>query len=202
MHPLAARSQVSRHVSQWTAARYVALGQWGFATGVAICVALHPGFVLHGNEGGISDYGVHAKTALPYYLALAVAALGATLGATYARDARQLARNFRRLLMSYAVLITLTLASTIGYTLDRTQRDLHVGIGSALTFFELASSLWMCHERRADGGLLLVQVVGCALGALTIAGTIHLLFVSEILTGVTFAVVLFRTTRELSRPHP
>jgi len=64
----------------------VAVGQWGFAGGVAIAVALHPGFVLKANEGGISDYGVHLRTAVPYDLALVCAALGAYLAATHARD--------------------------------------------------------------------------------------------------------------------
>jgi hypothetical protein len=52
----------------------VALGQVGFAFFLAICVAIHPGLVLKVNEGGMSNYGVHAKTAIPYTLALAMAA--------------------------------------------------------------------------------------------------------------------------------
>jgi hypothetical protein len=199
MHPLAARSQVSRRANWLSAARYVALSQWGFAASVALCVALHPGFVLNGNEGGVSDYGVHLKTALPYYLALTLAALGSFLAATHAVDAHDLPRRLRQLLLSYAVLATLTLASTLGYTLDQTQRDLHVGVGSALTLFELVASLWMCRERSADYGLLFAELAGCILGALTIAGTLHLLFASEILTGATFAIVLFRTTRQLAK---
>jgi hypothetical protein len=198
MHPGTRKSQVSPHVHRPSAATFVALGQWGFAVGVAIAVALHPGFVLKANEGGISDYGVHLKTAVPYDLALVSAALGAYLAATHARDSANVLRGLRSVLLAYAFLVAVTLVSTFGYTLDRPQRDLHVGVGSALTVFEGVVSLWMYRERRGDLPLVLVQLAGFVLGALTIVGLIHLLFVSEIVTGGSFAIQLYRSTRQLS----
>jgi hypothetical protein len=167
--------------------------------GVALCVVLRPGFVLKVNEGGVSNYGVHVKTAVPYYLALTVAAVGAYLAATRARDSMELPQRLRALLLCYATLIVLTLASTFAYTLDKPQRDLHVGVGIVLTVFEILASLWMYRERRGDLGLVLVQLAGVVVAALTIVGLVHLLFVSEIVTGASFAVLLFRTTRQLSR---
>jgi heme/copper-type cytochrome/quinol oxidase subunit 4 len=198
MHPEVTRSQVSRYDRSWRAATFVGVGQWGFAVGVALCVAIHPGFVLKANEGGVSDYGVHVKTAVPYYLALALAAGGAYLAASHARDSTNLPTQLRAFLLGYAVLLVLTLASTIGYTLDKPQRDVHVGVGIALTVFEVVASLWMYRERRGDLGLVLVQLAGVIVAALTIVGLIHLLFVTEIVTGASFAVLLFRTTRQLS----
>jgi hypothetical protein len=198
MHPGTRKSQVSPHVYRPNAATFVALGQWGFAVGVAIAVALHPGFVLKANEGGISDYGVHLKTAVPYDLALVSAALGAYLAATHARDSANVLRGLRSVLLAYAFLVAVTLVSTFGYTLDRPQRDLHVGVGSVLTVFEGVVSLWMYRERRGDLPLVLIQLAGLVLGALTIVGFIHLLFVSEIVTGGSFAVQLYRSTRQLS----
>ena len=41
----------------------------------AVSVALHPGFVLQRDEGGMSNYGLHVKTAVPYTLALALLVL-------------------------------------------------------------------------------------------------------------------------------
>jgi hypothetical protein len=197
MHPVAWKSQISSHVNRSSAATFVAVGQWGFAGGVAIAVALHPGFVLKANEGGISDYGVHLRTAVPYDLALVCAALGAYLAATHARDSANLLRGLRTVLLAYATLVAVTLASTFGYTLDRPQRDLHVGVGIVVTVFEVVATLWMYGERRGDLHLVLVQLAGFVLGALTIVGLIHLLFVSEIVTGGSFAIVLYRTTRQL-----
>jgi hypothetical protein len=198
MHLVARKCQVSPRVCRPSAATFVALGQWGFAVGVAIAVALHPGFVLKSNEGGISDYGAHLKTAVPYVLALVSAALGTYLAATRAQDSANLLRALRSVLLAYAVLVALSLVSTFGYTLDRPQRDVHVGVGSVLTIFEVVASLWMYRERRGDLPLVLVQLVGFVLGLLTIVGLIHLLFVSEIVTGGGFAIQLFRSTRQLS----
>jgi hypothetical protein len=198
MHQEVTRSQVSRYVRSWRAATFVGVGQWGFAFGVALCVVIHPGFVLKANEGGVSDYGVHVKTAVPYYLALALAASGAYFAATHARDSTSLPTRLRALLLCYAVLIALTLVSTFGYRLDTPQRDVHVGVGIVLTVFEVVASLWMYRERRGDLGLVLVQLAGVVVAGLTIVGLIHLLFVSEIVTGASFAVLLFRTTRQLS----
>ena len=39
---------------------------------MAVAVALHPGLVLKWNQAGLSNYGVHAKTAVPYSLALSL----------------------------------------------------------------------------------------------------------------------------------
>jgi hypothetical protein len=198
MHPVARKSQVSHHVYRSNAARFVALSQCGFALGVAIAVALHPGLVLKANEGGISDYGVHLKTAVPYVAALLCAAIGAYLAARHARDSSNLPRRLRAVLLTYATLAALTLASTFGYTLDRPQRDLHVCVGTVFAVFEVVASWWMYRTRRGDLPLVLVQLVGFALGALTIVGLIHLLFVSEIVTGLSFALLLYRTTRQIS----
>ena len=198
MHPVGRKSQVSLTVHGSGAATFVAWGQWGFAAGVAIAVAMHPGFVLRTTEGGISDYGVHLKTAIPYDLALASAALGAYLAGTRARDTAKLPRGLRSVLLVYATLLALTLVSTFGYTLDRPERDLHVAVGSVLTLFEVVASLWMSRERRGDVELVLAVLAGSVVGALTIVGLLHLLFVSELVTGGSFAVVLYRSTRELS----
>src|SRR6202453_3153258 len=183
MHPQVTRSQVSPYGRWRRSATLFAVGQWGFALGLLTCVAIHPGFVLKANEGGVSDYGVHVETAVPYYLALVLAAGGAYLAATHARDSTILPRRLRAVLLFYSVLIVLTLASTFGYTRDTPQRDVHVGVGIVLTVFEVVATLWMYRERRGDLGLVLVQLVGVIVAGLTIVGLLHLLFVSEIVTG-------------------
>jgi formate hydrogenlyase subunit 3/multisubunit Na+/H+ antiporter MnhD subunit len=103
-------------------------------------------------------------------------------------------------LLTYAGLVALTLATTFGYTLDRPQRDLHVIVGTVLTVVEVVASWWMYRERRGDLWLALVQLVGFVLGALTITGLIHLLFVSEMMTGASFALLLYRSTRQQRSP--
>ena len=55
------------------AVTYIVWGQILFVLFIGVCVALHPGIVLKSNEGGVSNYGIHIKTALPYTLALGLA---------------------------------------------------------------------------------------------------------------------------------
>jgi hypothetical protein len=47
------------------AVAFVTYGQLLLAFFLALCVALHPGFVLKSDEGGMSNYGIHLKTFAP-----------------------------------------------------------------------------------------------------------------------------------------
>ena len=60
---------------QWHAYRLMVTGEVAFVLFTGVCVALHPGFVLKRNEGGLSDYGVHIKTTVPYTLSLVLLSL-------------------------------------------------------------------------------------------------------------------------------
>jgi hypothetical protein len=182
------------------ATRYVAWSQIGFASFLAICVALHPGLVLKSNEGGMSNYGVHAKTVVPYTLAL-VSAAGLTYGA--AREfpmTTSLSRRFRTLLHTYSWLVFLTLVTTYGYTWNAPLKYVHVAVGVAIIVFESVASLWMYRALGSGGAVLIVQLVGFVLAALTFFGALHVLFLSQILTGGAFALLLVRVCRYLTSP--
>jgi hypothetical protein len=185
----------SEKLGSRSSARDVAWGQIGFAVFIGVCVAIHPGFVLKANEGGISDYGVHAKTIAPYTVALGLPSVLTYLAArrlvVVSADTRQL----RTVLFTYAGLITLTLLSTYPYTLDRTLADVHIAVGAAVTVFESGASLWMYRTVRRYEVVFAVQLMGLVLGGLTIVGVLHVLFVSEVISGVAFAYLLFRTTQ-------
>lgn len=178
--------------------RDVALGQLGFLFFLAVCVALHPGLVLKANEGGMSNYGVHLKTVVPYTLALLSPGLFTQRATARFRVMSARQRQFRLLLLTYCVLIILTLLTTYGYTLDTVQRDVHVAVGVVIIVFESAASLWMYHALRRHRGILVVQLLGLALAALTFFGALHVLFLSQIVTGGAFAILLVATCRQLA----
>lgn len=178
-----------------TITRDVALGQISFAVFIAICVALHPGLVLKSNEGGLSNYGVHAKTVVPYTLALALAA-GFTLRAARSASLSTSARRLERLLNTYALLTLLTLVTTYGYTLNKPFKDLHVGVGVVITVFEFVASLWMYREIKSLHFVFAAGLVGFALAIVTFFGALHVLFLTQLLIGGAFALLLIRTSRE------
>lgn len=178
--------------------RDVARSQMAFAFFIAICVALHPGEVLKANEGGLSNYGVHLRTALPYTLALALASALSYRATRSLHTSRRETRHFKLLLLLYSGLTLLTLVTTYGYTLDTPQRDLHVVVGVVITVFECAASLWMFDVVRQLVLVVAVGLIGFVLATLTFVGVLHLLFLTQVLIGGAFALLLLRTSRELA----
>jgi hypothetical protein len=182
-------------------ARLVERGQICFGLFIAVCVALHPGFVLKWNEGGMSDYGSHLETALPYTLALLGLAEFSRRAASLYRQNDPVTRRLRRVLYAYSAIVLVMLGSTYVYTLNLLLRDFHFGFGTVLILFEVASSVWMFQLFRRfvwDGIFLGMQIVGSVLSLVTIVGALHVLFFAEMLTGAGFAGLIIHTSRCVS----
>jgi hypothetical protein len=182
-------------------ARLVVRGQICFAFFIAVCVALHPGFVLKWNEGGMSDYGSHLGTALPYTLALLGLTEFSRRAASLYRQDDRTTRRLRRVLYAYSAIVLVMLVSTYVYTLNVALRDFHFGFGTVLILFEVTSSVWMFLLFRRfvwDGIFLAMQVAGSVLCLVTIVGILHVLFFAEMLTGAGFAGLIIHTSRCIS----
>lgn len=178
-------------------AREVAIGQVTFALMIGLCVALHPGFVLKADEGGMSNYGVHVKTVVPYSVALLVPVLLTFDVSRRAVVGSGASRRMVSLLRLYSAVLLLTLVTTFPYTLNVGLKDLHVAVGVAITVYESLASLWIYLTTRALGPVLAVQYGGLVLAALTFFGVLHVLFLSQLVTGVAFAVLLVSGTRRI-----
>src|SRR5580658_2305846 len=178
----------------------VLFGQLGFALFVALCVALSPHYVLGSNEGGISNFGVHLKTVVPYSVALLLPAVLTFRASRLVTPSNTRLHHLRVILIGYSVLVLLVLLSTFTYKIDTALRDVHVGVGVILTVFEMATSLWVYREFRALLAVLVVEFVGFVLASLTIFGVLHLLFVTQVLVGVAFAIFLVQACRVLTSP--
>src|SRR5271156_1027038 len=100
----------------WRAYQLLAAGEAAFLVFTSVCVALHPGFVLKGNEGGLSDYGVHIKTAVPYTLSLALLVLCNLRAAFLYPEGDRETRRLRFLMLTYCGVVGLILLSTYVYT--------------------------------------------------------------------------------------
>lgn len=178
-------------------ARYAAAGQACFGAMIAVCVALHPGIVLKANEGGMSNYGTHLKTALPYTLALGLLAYFSRRAAAPLEGSSGHARRLRVLLRAYVWFVLAMLVSSYVYSLNMTLRDVHFAIGAVLIVVELVASLWMFSlSGRApwDGALVALLLGGDLLACLTAAGALHLLFVAEVMMYVGFGSLLVRAS--------
>jgi hypothetical protein len=185
----------------WRAVRYIVVGELGFLFFTAVCVALHPGFVLKRNEGGMSNYGLHIKTAVPYTLALGLLALYSRRAAKLYSGGDARTRRLRSLLLTYSTIVFAVLLSTYFYSLNLALKDLHFALGTALIVVVGVGSLWLFRLWRptvGSGFVLFVQLVGDALALLSALGTVRALFLSELLSNIGFAVLVIRTARKVA----
>jgi uncharacterized membrane protein len=176
-------------------------GEVAFLVFTGVCVALHPGFVLKRNEGGMSDYGVHLKTAIPYTFSLAILVLCNLRAAFLYSGSDRQSRQLRFLLLSYCSVVGLILLSTYVYTLNVGLKDLHYGLGSLLMVVVAVGSIWMYRLRTPSASVrmfLVIQIAGDVLNLATAVGALHVLFLAEILSNIGFALILIRTGRRIA----
>jgi hypothetical protein len=184
------------------ALNYVIAGEVSYLLFAAVCVALHPGFVLKWNEGGISNYGLHEKTALFYTLALGLLALYNHRAAQYYDDEGQRSRRLRTLLDTYAAVVTAVLLSTYFYSRNSMLKELHFGLGTVLIVVVAIGSLRMYRLWPPTLGvraLLFVQLFGDVIALATALGAVHLLFLAEMVSNIGFASLLIRTAYRYDR---
>jgi hypothetical protein len=182
------------------AVTYIVWGQILFVVFIGVCVALHPGIVLKSNEGGVSNYGIHIKTALPYTLALGLLAFYSRRAAALYSKRYGPTRRLRRVLTAYSVIVIVMLFSTYVYSLNHVLRDIHIGFGTVLITFESFAAIWMFGRIRRvwDGVFVVTQLAGALLAFVTIVGVLHVLFLAEELANAGFACLLIHTAQRVA----
>jgi hypothetical protein len=171
---------------------------------IGVCLALHPGLVLKWNEAGLSNYGIHIRTAIPYSLAFVGSAVLAVLAARATPPDSRQRDLLRAVLDAYAVLSVFALLSTYGYTLDPTLKHVHIAAGIALMAFEPLASIWLYGQVRGfrrDVVWLFLELAGLVLAAIDLAALLHVLLIAQVFTGVSFGVLLVHATRRIVPSH-
>ncbi len=187
--------------ARWRAVSDVVRGEVLFLFFIAVCVAIHPGYVLKRNEGGMSNYGLHIETGIPYTIALVALALYSRRAARSYRDGDRRSQRLRQILLAYCVIVLAVLLSTYFYSMNLALRDVHFALGTALIVLVGFASLWMYRQWAPSRGvtaLLLVQLVGDVLALGTVVGALHVLFLSEIVSNLGFASLLLRSCRRVA----
>lgn len=170
--------------------------------GMGICVTLWPQLVLKRGEAGLSNYGLHARTIIPYYLAFAACVYGSALAAARVMPIDRRARELRRLLELFALAMALVALTSIDYQVNGAIDDLHLVIATLAEVFELVAAVLLVYAVPRNSVMWLaftVQLVGLLLALLTNMKVVHLLFVAEVIAGIGFGVVLTAACATLSR---
>jgi len=172
--------------------RLLAVGQFSFFICLAVCTALIPHFAKTG--GGVSNYGLYAKTIPFYTLGFALSAITAIWAGTLVKESRLLGRS----LIILGILMLAVLASTYPYKVNTTFDFIHQGVSQVLFVFEVWFGVWLAFYYRDQAAaklLFIAQCVSALIALLTILGLFHLLFISQILTGLSFGALLLYATR-------
>ncbi|HQU25950.1 MAG TPA: hypothetical protein PLS29_02845 [Acidimicrobiales bacterium] len=165
-----------------TAARSVAWGQSVFVGGLLACVALAPHLVLKASEVGVSNFGVHATTVVPY----GVAFVGSVVG--LARASRHVRRPYGEAFAACAVCYGAALVTTYPYHLDTGLKDLHDATGIATMVVSFGLGVVALARERRLAPVLAAHLAGLAVGTVTLVGAWHLLFAAQVSTSVAFSV--------------
>lgn len=183
-----------------TTTRLIFFGQLSLLGFLLICTILMPHFLFESNEGGVSNYGVHARTIIPYSLAFGLSGLFTIRAAWTLPKTIKSYQRLRLAVVALGILYLCTLASTYLYQLNGLVDEVHQLAGTALFLLELLLGGWFIVALKRDAvncGLYIVQCIGFTLAALTYAGAIHILFIAEILPAIAFAAILVRTIAQL-----
>jgi hypothetical protein len=159
--------------------------------GLFICCLMIPHFLFESNEGGISNYGLYAKTVVPYTFALSLSGILTLIAARYAPD-----KHIKQILVIIGVLLIATLLSTYPYKVNYFLKELHLYVSTALLVAEFVSGLWFSLFMSRDIlslTFMAALLVGFVLIFMTYFKLLHILFIAELLTSIAFGALMVRT---------
>jgi hypothetical protein len=178
--------------------RSVVASQVALFAFLAVCIAIEPAYLFRRNEGGLSNFGVHAATVVPYTLAFLLCAIFLGRAASLVTVVDPTTRAFRTMLLVLACLLVAVLGSTYPYKTSQLLHGVHIAVGVVTVCFESAASIWIALAVAKDRwslAALCAQLVGLLLAALTFFGQLHVLFAAQLLTSLAFGVLLVRGAR-------
>jgi len=188
----------------------VLASQLALALALAVCIPLMPRLLFSRSMSGVSNFGVHTRTVLPYTAGFVICAcllLKASTQLAMTGQNRQLAALCR----ITGVLFLLNLLSTYPYHLDSTWRLVHdlCAIVLALALLIGAVTLAELLHDRSGYIVLAVAVAAFVVMGLTQVGLLHVLFAGEVASGIAFGILLVRAAKRAerevalpSRPRP
>ncbi len=178
--------------------RFAVVSQLTLGGFLALCVLVTPRFAFAANEGGVSNYGVHGATVIPYTLAF----VGSASFLFLAGRALRYTDGLGRAALGFevvALMLGVVLVSTYPYKIDRTLADVHLGAAIGLFCAELPLVAGLAFALSSKSRQVIVWLgwlgalgwlTGAAVAALTVLGFIHLLFLGQAVMSAGFAAVL------------
>lgn len=183
------------HKTKYKPAQYILFSYVGIFLGLGICYAVIPRF-LH-QEGGISNYGIHRQTVVPYTLGFVL------YTACTAQAARLLQRRsyspalVTRGLYGLSMLSLVVLLSTYPYKMNQFLDLFHKSSSILFLSYELAFGWYLAlvvMRNWLSVSLFAAQLACLAVLVFTLMGRVHLLFIGELAAGLIFGTIVYMAT--------
>ncbi len=183
--------------------RRLLASQVAFFGGIAVDLGIEPHYLASRDEGGVSNFGVHASTAAPFTVAFAGSAL-ALVAASRAVPPGPRDRGVRVALVVVAVALVAAMVTTYPYQHGDALHTLHLAVGAAAMLAEALVAGWLVARLHHDGpdvaGLALV-LAGGVLGVLASVGVLRVLLVGQLLESAGLGLLLVRVPGALEGPE-
>lgn len=166
------------------------LSQVALFSGLLICLLIMPSVAV--KNGGVSNFGNHLSTIVPYVLAFLLNSFYMYMASRSILKINSKLVNIAWSLVVLSLFTLLVLISTFPRHLSFTYSDIHDDLGIALYSFEFLVSLWIIfkHSTKGSISLLFMQVIGSMIGLLSIMKIIHFLFVGQLVGALGFGLLL------------
>jgi hypothetical protein len=161
--------------------------------GLCLCFAILPRYAH--SQSGVSNYGAHLETVVPYSLAFIIASVGALAAARAMPKQNTTHQLFARALSLLGVLYIAVLLSTYPYQLTGPFRNLHIATGMLLYGLIIVLATWCTFFIRKDilaGILFGMLLVGVGLTLISFFKIINYLLLGQMLTGLSFSLIIIR----------
>jgi hypothetical protein len=160
-----------------------------------------PHFLFERNEGGMSNYGVHAKTVVSYSFALGLSGIFTVKAASLVNQKKEITKTLRKLLVVLGLSSIVVLLSTYPYKIDTLLADIHIGISILLFAFEVIASIWFVRtlsRNWINAVLLGVQTLGFLLILGSAIGIVHILLLAQLVASLAFGIFLVRAVSRIT----
>ena len=173
-------------------------GQLCFLAMMVCCLAIEPSALAL--KRGLSYYGTHVETVVPYALGFALCVGLTALGIARIGNGSTSLRRLRLALGAIAAL--LAAIPLTPYSVDLVFDWLHIGFTAALFAFALIVGWWVAVRLREDSfvrGLVAAETAGGVLVLVAQVGLLDFMIPVEVCFQLAFALLVVRALRLLQR---
>lgn len=173
--------------------KYLWLSQVLLVGLLIVCCFIIPSVVVR--NGGVSNFGNHTSTVVPYTLSFSLSIIFLVLAGYKTQKLNPNLSRIAWMLFVLGFLTLLVLLSTFPRHISFAYSDLHDDLGIALFAYEFFVSVWLVLQKKSvkTYTFIFIQALGSIVGLLSILKVVHFLFIGQLVGTVGFSLLLVTT---------